>query len=630
MVVHCDRVPSWQTRGLLAWCILSTVLLLLLLLPLMSIAESYGYDSASSCDPTRASRRGRSQLLKTIPCDLSVQAYCNLPGSAYPWHAVRRFVHENQGLMRRMYGDVRHISVLKEEFENNEIDIDDIDRATERYTRPAEHVGGAAGSGRDGKRMKYLRPSAAHYDAGPGHYPRDKSNEIPLNEPHFRPTQTKTTVTTTAKPSSTTASAKTAEPAEESNLISSTEKSVPSTTASSTSTSTTVESPPPKQANEALTGQTNLPTTQTTLDVQQSNPSVAGKAEQLAATTIGSAAVTVKMDGVGAIKDASPNNNTIPPPDTEPIDMNALSSLAKLETNEPLQTTSASKDTQETVDKISSTLKLASSNTLQQVENNDRKHVSVTESGSKVAEVESTISNYPNDRQDTDAVVSDDIATDDMEPPSSGKTAAEPAIQHEAGPSTSNSAQQQKIRFESIKPHPGTVGSTVSVKKTNPEGQLFQDVAQKEPPVVNGRGVNACPVKEEVVAPFWANNTRGEVLALLNLYPFEQYVHWEKCTHELKQMYCREGCRCEQQYRLHRLLAYDPHNECRGIFSDWFRFPSCCICKCYDMPFDFRVTSRSPRSLTKESIELVEDELQNAIYEHAADEWYRPKEGDVD
>jgi hypothetical protein len=27
---------------------------------------------------------------------------------------------------------------------------------------------------------------------------------------------------------------------------------------------------------------------------------------------------------------------------------------------------------------------------------------------------------------------------------------------------------------------------------------------------------NACPVKEEVVAPFWANNTRGEVLALLN------------------------------------------------------------------------------------------------------------------
>lgn len=44
-------------------------------------------------------------------------------------------------------------------------------------------------------------------------------------------------------------------------------------------------------------------------------------------------------------------------------------------------------------------------------------------------------------------------------------------------------------------------------------------------------------------------------------------------------MLCRRGCRCEQQYRLHRLLAFDPNNECRGIFSDWFRFPSYCICK---------------------------------------------------
>lgn len=141
---------------------------------------------------------------------------------------------------------------------------------------------------------------------------------------------------------------------------------------------------------------------------------------------------------------------------------------------------------------------------------------------------------------------------------------------------------------------------------------------------------NACPVKEEVVAPFWANNTRGEVLALLNLYPFEQYVHWEKCTHEHKQMYCREGCRCEQQYRLHRLLAYDPHNECRGIFSDWFRFPSCCICKCYDIPMDFRATSRSPRSERKpdytHSIKSAEEDVQKAIYEHATEEWYRPKD----
>ncbi|CAG0923861.1 unnamed protein product [Notodromas monacha] len=61
--------------------------------------------------------------------------------------------------------------------------------------------------------------------------------------------------------------------------------------------------------------------------------------------------------------------------------------------------------------------------------------------------------------------------------------------------------------------------------------------------------------------------------------------HNMKGVYEHKQMYCRDGCRCEQQYRLHRLLAFDPNNECRGIFSDWFKFPSCCVCKCYDLPF---------------------------------------------
>merc|ERR1712110_759965 len=45
----------------------------------------------------------------------------------------------------------------------------------------------------------------------------------------------------------------------------------------------------------------------------------------------------------------------------------------------------------------------------------------------------------------------------------------------------------------------------------------------------SGESMNACPVKEEVFAPYWANNTRDQVLALLNLYPFEQYIHMETC-----------------------------------------------------------------------------------------------------
>lgn len=95
---------------------------------------SFGYDSGGQCDP-RVARRGRAQLIASIPCDLSQQSYCNLPGSAYPWHAVRRFVHENQGLMKRMYGDVRQISVLKTEFSENFIDKDDIEEAQERYSK---------------------------------------------------------------------------------------------------------------------------------------------------------------------------------------------------------------------------------------------------------------------------------------------------------------------------------------------------------------------------------------------------------------------------------------------------------------------------------------------------------------
>lgn len=100
----------------------------------MPMSEGYGFDAGATCSEKTA-RRGRAQLLKSIPCDLSVQAYCNLPGSQYPWHAVRRFVNENQGMMKRMYGDVRHISVLRNEINNNDITLDDAEETAVRYSR---------------------------------------------------------------------------------------------------------------------------------------------------------------------------------------------------------------------------------------------------------------------------------------------------------------------------------------------------------------------------------------------------------------------------------------------------------------------------------------------------------------
>lgn len=147
--------------------------------------NAYGFDGSASCNPNnpKASRRGRAQFLQTIPCDLTIQSYCNQPGSLYPWNAVRRFVHENQGLMRRMYGDVKHISVLRTEVNNNDIEFDDVERATARYSRSGW------------KRNKYLYSDVQ----------KAKVNSV-ISEPHFRPatlSKSTTTTTTTSIPSTT-------------------------------------------------------------------------------------------------------------------------------------------------------------------------------------------------------------------------------------------------------------------------------------------------------------------------------------------------------------------------------------------------------------------------------------------
>lgn len=82
--------------------------------------------------------------------------------------------------MKRMYGDTRHISVLKNEFEKNEIDVDDIEIAAARYSA-------SGGKRREERKSKY--PG--------GHVGR--LNDV-LTEPHFRPAATTTTTSTTTRP----------------------------------------------------------------------------------------------------------------------------------------------------------------------------------------------------------------------------------------------------------------------------------------------------------------------------------------------------------------------------------------------------------------------------------------------
>merc|ERR1712223_428049 len=141
------------------------------------------------------------------------------------------------------------------------------------------------------------------------------------------------------------------------------------------------------------------------------------------------------------------------------------------------------------------------------------------------------------------------------------------------------------------------------------EGSLNNEdnVEYVDDSIYSGSSTSACPVRREVVSPYWANNTRQQTLALLNIYPFEQYVHMEMCKYEHHEMLCRPGCKCEQQYRMHRLLAFDPSNECRGIFSDWFELPSFCVCKCYETATDnFIPRPRKPR-IDENQMTMIED-----------------------
>ncbi|XP_071855710.1 spaetzle domain-containing protein 4 [Bombus fervidus] len=467
--------------------------------------STFGYDASSACSKPY-SRAGRARLVN-LPCDFRQQNWCTVAGSSYPWHAVRRFVQENKGLMRRMYGDERHINVLRAEFERNDIELnyDDYyqhladDHRKYQYMHDYDYfeseddlkLSGNEFEGRSFTSRSFNDNAAKRINKFP------KLSEY--TRPHFRPTEKTTTSTSTTTTSTTTASTTTASFTKE-------KTSSPITSTASPTRETTTQSTP----------------SITSLVVNRTNEEKGNSADEVT---------------------------------TSPV---ATSSYAVKEQN------------------------FSINEILEQIDRVDE----VVEEAGEVAEVsESSL-------EETSTVNLSDTTDFPDEVDGSEILFATPkgtTVQDE----TLSSIDEQEFRPRpeyrpAIKPEASTMG-----------GQLYQDAAakdQQEQPVLKLRGVNACPVKEEVVAPFWANNTRGEVLALLNLYPFEQYVHWEKCTHENKQMYCRDGCRCEQQYRLHRLLAYDPNNECRGIFSDWFKFPSCCVCRCYDLPLEFRVTSRSPRT----------------------------------
>jgi hypothetical protein len=121
-----------------------------------------------------------------------------------------------------------------------------------------------------------------------------------------------------------------------------------------------------------------------------------------------------------------------------------------------------------------------------------------------------------------------------------------------------------------------------------------EDASRKKRQTVNPRNgsptqhpksnrVDSCESKVEITTPYWAANSGGKVRAIVNTQHFEQAIHQEVCAKTTTGR-CAGDCGCEQKYKWHRLLAYDPDNDCKGIFMDWFLFPSCCVCRCNPQP----------------------------------------------
>jgi len=129
----------------------------------------------------------------------------------------------------------------------------------------------------------------------------------------------------------------------------------------------------------------------------------------------------------------------------------------------------------------------------------------------------------------------------------------------------------------------GDVNERAAGNNTISEREKRQAEIPADPPQDNTKA-DVCESKVEVTTPFWASNSNGKVRAIVNNEQFEQAVHQEICT-KPSTLRCNRDCSCEQKYKWHRLLSYDPNNDCSGIFMDWFLFPSCCTCRCNKNPF---------------------------------------------
>ncbi|ODN03955.1 hypothetical protein Ocin01_02695 [Orchesella cincta] len=462
-----------------------------------------GDDMIMTCSrPTKSSRAAKYLAIKQldIPCDMvdKKAAWCNLPGDKYPWHAVRRFVFENQGLMRRMYGEVRQLSLLRMEFE------DDLDDELEEERRMPPRAPPLTEDHRRNSILTEILDESL---------PRVLSQSPPGDQLLLR---------------------------DHNNLMNgrgSTPRSFPAGAVENYK----------QRSSEELLRIMNNETTEVTIPSEQ-----------------------VTTDSVVLVASELLNGTTT----TTVVDLG--------ETGAPVTAGSVRSGVAEEVVVVTEEATQSTASGITEMENGtDEEQALLAAVGGGVVTTTEEITMSSLNENGDDEVVNQEPGSEQvglnlnqqlndggMEIGGMGSDESHDFL---------NLDKNHILYFDDVGKNRRPVGGGSDQYAQPPRQEDMQQQAAQG----KLKAVNACPVKEEVVAPYWANNTRGEILALLNLYPFEQYIHWERCNHENKQMFCRQGCRCEQQYRLHRLLAFDPTNECRGIFSDWFRFPSCCVCRCY-------------------------------------------------
>lgn len=568
-----------------------------------------GYDEYMTCGSGNERYGRQYHHFPELPCDISKNSWCESAGTQYPWGAVRRFVYENQGLMKRMYGNQRHYNVLRAEV-LNELYEDMFDEMPKRHHQYQHSTPPNTRSAR------YQNPSNSNSFNSESSNSAKKRNQLDARamkvtmEPDYVGLQQAPTTDRSKSQSKASKTRTKGTPVRTNTRLKESTRTPTVTGESTKTTSKGTTSYPPTTITEDVLTTSHTQWVEGTDDtgeylsfVEEKNlPTVFPPEQREGADALDADLWTTLSDSSTDISDSlysTPYSNL-----GSSETYSSYTSVPEISTVEPLTTRSdmlfedlENADGQFSEGFISTPL-----------DEDDLTTLTLSDRVAPEMKVGSDAADYSKDEIDLgiEAAISEDKDV-------SGKLkevavgAMDPEVITESGNLKVELREQvvDELRVE---------GNVREEAKT----ELPTEPIKIKRPV---RGINACPVKEEFVAPYWANNTRGDTLALLNLYPFEQYVQWERCMYENRQMYCRAGCRCEQQYRLHKLLAFDPTNECRGIFSDWFRFPSCCVCKCYDLPQDlFMSNHRRPRINQDDDDEEFEDYFDDIESEEEEEE----------